>query len=75
MKNLSVLDLVLSGVKGLNTIAHCMVLNPLSPDSDLSQISHCSIKGLLVREVMRIESMITQVTFSRYFNSFSPLLL
>ena len=36
-------------------------VNPLSPNSDLSKISHCSIKGLLVREAMRIENMITQV--------------
>ena len=38
--------------------------NPLRPNSDLSQTSHCNIKGLLVREVMRIENMITQVKFS-----------
>ena len=38
--------------------------NPLRPNSDLSQTSHCNIKGLLVREVMRIEKMITQVKFS-----------
>ena len=31
--------------------------------SDLSQTSHCNIKGLSVREVMRIENMITQVKF------------
>ena len=31
------------------------VYNSLSPNSDLSQTSHCSIKGLSVREVMRIE--------------------
>ena len=35
--------------------------NPLRPNSDLSQTSHCNIKGLLVSEVMRIENMITQV--------------
>ena len=38
-----------------------------SPDSivnDLSQTSHCNIKGLSVSEVMRIENMITQVKFS-----------
>ena len=33
------------------------------PNSDLSLTSHCNIKGLSVREVMRIESMITQVKF------------
>ena len=38
---------------------HLQCINPLSPNSDLSQISHCSIKGLLVREVTRIENMIT----------------
>ena len=35
-----------------------------SPNSDLSQISHYNIKGLLVREVMRTENMITQVKFA-----------
>ena len=39
-------------------------LDPSSPISDLSQISHCSIKGLPVREVVRIENMISQVKFS-----------
>ena len=38
-------------------------LNPLRPNSDLSQTSHCNIKGLSVGEVMRIENMITQVKF------------
>ena len=37
---------------------------PLSPKSDPSQISHCSIKGLSVKEVMRIENMITQIEIS-----------
>ena len=37
--------------------------NRLRPNSDLSQTSHCNIKGLLVSEVMRIENMITQVKF------------
>ena len=37
--------------------------NPLRPNSDLSQTSHCNIKGLSVSEVMRIENMITQVQF------------
>ena len=36
---------------------------PLRPNSDLSQTSHCNIKGLSVSEVMRIENMITQVQF------------
>ena len=35
--------------------------NPLRPNSDLSQTSHCNIKGLSVSEVMRIENKITQV--------------
>ena len=38
-------------------------LNSLRPNSDLNEVSHCYIKGLPVREVMRIESMITQVEF------------
>ena len=50
-------------------------VNPLRPNSDLIQTSHCNIKGLSVREVMRVENMITQVKFYWYFNSFSPLLL
>ena len=37
--------------------------NPLGPNSDLSQTSHCNIKSLSVSEVMRIENMITQVKF------------
>ena len=36
-------------------------LNPLRPNSDLSQTSHWNIKGSSVSEVMRIEIMITQV--------------
>ena len=52
-----------------------ILFNPLRPNSDLSQTSHCNIKGLSVSDVMRIENMITQVQFYRYFNSFSPLLL
>ena len=38
-------------------------VNPLRPKSDLSQASHCDIKGLSVSEVMRIENLITQVKF------------
>ena len=38
-------------------------INPLRSNSDMSQTSHCNIKGLSVREVMRIENMITQVKF------------
>ena len=37
--------------------------NPLRPNSDPSQTSHCNMNGLSVREVMRIENMITQVKF------------
>ena len=37
--------------------------NPLRPNNDVSQTSHCNIKGLSVSEVMRIENMITQVQF------------
>ena len=35
--------------------------NPLRPSNDVSQTSHCNIKGVSVSEVMRIENMITQV--------------
>ena len=38
-------------------------INPLRLNSDLSQTSHCNIKGLSVSEVMRIENMVTQVKF------------
>ena len=40
------------------------LFNPLRPNSDLSQTSHCNIKGLSVRVGVRIENMITQVKFS-----------
>ena len=40
-----------------------LVINPSRPNSDLSQTSHCNIKGLSVSEVMRFENMITQVKF------------
>ena len=40
-----------------------MVINPLRPNSDLSQTCHWNIKGLSVSEVMRIENVITQVKF------------
>ena len=36
-------------------------INPLRPNSDLSETSHCNIKGLSVSEIVRIENMITQV--------------
>ena len=45
-------------------------INPSSPNSDLSQISHYSVKSLSVREVIRIENMIIQLKLSLYFNSF-----
>ena len=38
-------------------------IKPLRPNNDVSQTSHCNIKGVSVSEVMRIESMITQVQF------------
>ena len=38
-------------------------INPLRPNSDLSQTSHCNIMGLSVSEVMGIENMITHVKF------------
>ena len=37
----------------------------------MSQTSHCNIKGLSVREVMRIENMITQVNPLRPNNDLS----
>ena len=49
-------------IPGDNTVSFGLV-NPLRPNSDLSQTSHCNIKGLSVSEVMRIENMITQVKF------------
>ena len=42
-------------------IGIAVILDPLN--SDLSQTSHCNIKGLLVREVMRTKNMITRVKF------------
>ena len=38
-------------------------LNPLRPNNDESQTSHCNIKGVSFSEVMRIENMVTQVKF------------
>ena len=46
----------------LNCLLQC-IINPLRPNNDLSQTSHCNIKGLSVSEVLRIENMITQVKF------------
>ena len=45
-----------------NTIA-ANVCTPLRPNSDLSQTSHCNIKGLSFSEVTRIENTDTQVEF------------
>ena len=39
------------------------LLNPLRPNNNLSQTSHCNIKGVSVSEVIRIENMITPVKF------------
>ena len=44
-------------------IARVFIYCPFRPNSDLSQISHCNIKGSSVSEVVRIENMITQVKF------------
>ena len=44
-------------------ISRNMNINPLRPNRDESQTSHCNIKGVSVSEVMRIENMITQVQF------------
>ena len=38
-------------------------INPVRPNNDVRQTSHCNIKGVSVSEVMRIENMITQVKF------------
>ena len=48
--------------KGLQ-VKQNKTITPLRPNSDLSQTSHCNIKGLSVSDVMRIEIMITQVKF------------
>ena len=40
------------------------LLSPLSPNSDEHQISSCDVNALSIREVMRIEDMITQDEFS-----------
>ena len=49
------------GARGSSYIV--ILFNPLRPKSDLNEIYHCNIKGLSVREIMRIENMITQVKF------------
>ena len=40
-----------------------ILFNLLRPKSKLNGIYHCNIKGLLVREIVRIENMISQVKF------------
>ena len=48
----------------LFTDMHCkhdLHVNPLRLNNDLSQTSHCNIKGVSVSEVMKIENLITQV--------------
>ena len=50
------------GSSELNTVSYFFV-NPLRPNNDVSQTSHCNIKGVSVSEVIRIENMITQVQF------------
>ena len=57
-----------TGLRGKSCRFKCLIrqqmyINPLRPNSDLSQTSHCNIKGLSLSEVMRIENMITQVKF------------
>ena len=46
------------------TVFDVVVVNPLSSNNVRSLISHSSIKGVSIREIMRIENMITQVQFS-----------
>ena len=38
-------------------------INPIRPNNDPSQTSHCNIKAVSVSEVMRIENKITPVKF------------
>ena len=57
-------QVVTKGLQGNNSKTCKTIVSPLSPKSDSSQISHCSIKGLSVK-VIRTENMITQVKFSR----------
>ena len=55
-------DLLLHSAETLLEV--CYPLQPFPrPNSDLSQTSHGNIKGLSVRQVMRIENTITQVKF------------
>ena len=61
------------GARGASYIV--ILFNPLRPKNDLNEIYHCNIQGLSVREIMRIENMISQVKFCSYLKRFSPLLL
>ena len=54
---------LLSVVIDYESQLNCIHFNPLRPNNDPSQTSHCNIKGASVSEVMRIENMITQVQF------------
>ena len=58
-----------------NKAAKKVTFNPLRPNNDESQTSHCNIKGVSVSEVMRFENMITHLKFYWYFSIFCPLLL
>ena len=48
--------------------------NPLGPNSDLHQISHCGNKGLSVREVMTTEDMMPQVKINYLAINFKNLI-
>ena len=49
---------------GARGSSHMVILfNPLRPKSDLKDIYHCNVKGLSVREIMRIENLISEVKF------------
>ena len=52
-----------TSIDNLNHNTTRIGFNPLRPNGDPSQNSHCNIKGLSVSEVMRIENIITQVKF------------
>ena len=50
-------------LSGENRCKETEDIDHLRPNNDLSQTSHCDIKGLSVSEVLRIENMITQMKF------------
>ena len=62
--------------KKIRSILSCLdqgsLINSLSPNSDLNQVSHCNIKGLSVRDIMRTENMITQAKNSVDILTASP---